>query len=54
MEDVDLCVLEPNGTFYVKGKSPSSDEVERGEMMAVLTELMAEVKALRLQVEAKG
>jgi len=54
VEDVDLCVLEPNGTFYVKGKSPSSDEVERGEMMAVLTELMAEVKALRLQVEAKG
>jgi uncharacterized membrane protein YcaP (DUF421 family) len=32
--DVEVCVLEPNGTFYVKGKSPSSDEIERGELRA--------------------
>lgn len=53
-EDVELCVLEPNGTFYVKGKSPSSDDVERGELLAMMEELMAEVRALRLQVEGKG
>jgi uncharacterized membrane protein YcaP (DUF421 family) len=52
--DVDLCVLEPNGTFYVKGKTPSGDDIERGELMATLLELSAEVKALRRQIEARG
>jgi uncharacterized membrane protein YcaP (DUF421 family) len=53
-DDVELCVLEPNGTFYVKGKSPSSDEVERSQMIAALAELSSEVKALRQQIEARG
>jgi uncharacterized membrane protein YcaP (DUF421 family) len=52
--DVELCVLEPNGTFYVKGKSPSSDEVERRQMIAALEELSTEVKALRQQIETRG
>ena len=28
--EVDLCVLEPNGTFYVKGKTPSIEQVGDG------------------------
>jgi uncharacterized membrane protein YcaP (DUF421 family) len=52
--DVEICVLEPNGTFYVQGKKPSSDEVERGKIMAALAELSAEVKALRREMEARG
>ena len=31
--DVETCVLEPNGTFYVEGKQPSSDSVDRRKMM---------------------
>ena len=27
--EVEICILEPNGTFYVKGKQPSGDQVER-------------------------
>ena len=34
--DVEICVLEPNGTFFVQGKSPSSDDVERGQMFKAL------------------
>jgi uncharacterized membrane protein YcaP (DUF421 family) len=52
--DVEICVLEPNGTFYVKGKSPSSDELERSQIMVALAELSSEVKALRQQIEARG
>jgi len=52
--DVDLCVLEPNGTFYVKGKTPSSDDIERGELMAAIQQLAEEVRSLRGQIEAKG
>jgi uncharacterized membrane protein YcaP (DUF421 family) len=52
--DVELCVLEPSGTFFVQGKSPSSDDVERGEIMKALAELSAEVKALRREIAARG
>ena len=52
--DVQKCVLEPNGTFYVEGKMPSSDSVDRGKMMDALAELSAEVKALRRELAARG
>ncbi len=52
--DVEVCVLEPNGTFYVKGKSPSGDEIGRGELMAALEGLSAEVKALRDHIAGQG
>jgi len=51
---VDLCVLEPNGTFYVKGKTPSTEAIERGELMAAIEQLADEVRSLRGQIEAKG
>lgn len=53
-EDVETCVLEPNGTFFVVGKKPSSDDVERSQMATALAELSAEVRALRQQIEARG
>jgi uncharacterized membrane protein YcaP (DUF421 family) len=48
--EVEICVLEPNGTFYVKGKQPSSDQVERAKLMSALEGLRAEVIALREQI----
>ena len=53
-EDVEMCVLEPNGTFFVQGKKPSSDEVDRSHILAALAELSSEVKALRKELEARG
>jgi uncharacterized membrane protein YcaP (DUF421 family) len=52
--DVDLCVLEPNGTFFVKGKTPSADDKERGEILALIGELADEVRSLRKQLEARS
>lgn len=54
VEDVEVCVLEPNGTFYVQGKKPSSDDLQQGEMLKALEALTAEVKALRREIEARG
>ncbi len=51
--EVDLCVLEPNGTFYVKGKTPSFEQIERGEIMAVIEKLSDEVRALRVELEGR-
>jgi uncharacterized membrane protein YcaP (DUF421 family) len=52
--DVEMCVLEPNGTFYVTGKSPSGMQVEQGQLMEAIHQLSEEVKALRRQIEVRG
>ena len=48
--EVDRCVLEPNGTFYIEGKKPSADDQQRAEMLDVLRSLTAEVKQLKAQL----
>lgn len=48
--EVELCILEPNGTFYVKGKTPALDEVERADVLKALQALTAEVQALRSEI----
>ena len=52
--EVQSCVLEPNGTFFVKGRQPTSDQVERAELMSVLEGLRAEVIALREQITGRA
>lgn len=51
--EVELCVLEPNGTFFVKGKTPSFEQIERGEILAVIEKLSDEVRALRAELEGR-
>jgi hypothetical protein len=46
-------VLEPNGTFFVKGRTPSSDDIERGELMASIAQLADEIRSLRAQIQAR-
>jgi hypothetical protein len=47
---VETCVLQPNGTFFVKGKQPAKDDVDRAELMAAIQSLHAEVLALRGEI----
>jgi uncharacterized membrane protein YcaP (DUF421 family) len=49
--DVAECVLEPNGTFYVKGKSPSGDSLERSEIMHSLHRLTIAVESLQRRLD---
>jgi uncharacterized membrane protein YcaP (DUF421 family) len=39
--DVERCVLEPGGTFYVLGKTPPMDEIRHAEVMKRLADLEA-------------
>ncbi|HSY34326.1 MAG TPA: YetF domain-containing protein [Acidobacteriaceae bacterium] len=52
--DVQTCVLEPNGTFFVEGKKLSSDDLQRQEIVRALAELTTEVQTLRREVAARG
>jgi uncharacterized membrane protein YcaP (DUF421 family) len=46
LKDVDRCVLEPGGVFFVQGKTPQSAEVEHSEVMAELKELRSKLDLL--------
>lgn len=47
LDEVEECVLEPGGTFYLKGQNPPADEVRHRELLAKLEELSRQVGALQ-------
>ncbi len=49
IEDVERCVLEPGGTFFVQGKTPAPDEVEHAQVMKRLEELDGKLDRLLKQ-----
>jgi uncharacterized membrane protein YcaP (DUF421 family) len=54
ISEVEKCVLEPNGTFYVEGMKPSSDEVQRAEVLELVRTLSTEVRELKVLLAARG
>jgi uncharacterized membrane protein YcaP (DUF421 family) len=52
--EVEKCVLEPNGTFYVEAKSPSSDDAQRKEVLELVRTLSTEVRELKVLLAARG
>jgi uncharacterized membrane protein YcaP (DUF421 family) len=53
-EDVKLCVLEPNGTFYVEGMTPDAETIHSEALMDAVMKLTGEVRQLRADLAAKG
>ena len=49
LEEVDRCVLEPGGTFYIQRKLPPTERLEHNEVMHALRELTAKVDELLAQ-----
>ena len=45
--EVEMCALEPNGSFYVESMKPLPGEAQVGELKAALDELTREVKEMR-------
>jgi uncharacterized membrane protein YcaP (DUF421 family) len=39
IRDVDTCVLEPGGNFFIKGKTPPMDERHHTELVTLLNEI---------------
>jgi uncharacterized membrane protein YcaP (DUF421 family) len=46
LNDVDRCVLEPGGTFYISRNMPPEDKLRHAEVMQTLSELRAKLDAL--------
>lgn len=53
-EDVKLCVLEPNGNFYVEGMTPNQETVHSRELMDAVHEMHREIRELRAALAAKS
>jgi len=47
LEDVETCVLESGGTFFMKGKTPQPDETRHSELLAKLDQLSKQLDALQ-------
>jgi len=46
LEEVERCVLEPGGTFYIQRKMPPSGQVEHEEVMRVLKDVSQKLDRL--------
>lgn len=47
VHEVERCVLEPGGTFFVQRKGLSSDDQQRQEILSKLDELKQQIESLR-------
>jgi uncharacterized membrane protein YcaP (DUF421 family) len=52
-EEVDKCVLEPNGNFYMEGIKSMSDDAQRAAMMSAIESLTREVKEMRTEMACR-
>ena len=49
IDEVEHCVLEPGGTFYIQRKLPDKESVQHNELIAKLEELNRKLDALAKQ-----
>jgi uncharacterized membrane protein YcaP (DUF421 family) len=52
--EVEKCVLEPNGNFYMEGIKAMSDDAQRAELMREIKALAGEVRELKGMLAARG
>lgn len=48
--EIEKCVLEPGGGFYMEGRKPGISEEQHSELLARLDALADEMKAIRMQM----
>ena len=49
-EEVEKCVLEPNGNFYMEGIKAMSDDAQRAELLKAVENLTREVREMRAEL----
>ena len=51
-DSVKKCVLEPNGSFYIEGHTPSESDQQYGELVSRLEQIQSELRQIRQQLPA--
>jgi uncharacterized membrane protein YcaP (DUF421 family) len=52
--EIEKCVLEPNGNFYLEGIKSMGDDAQRAELKRSIEELHTEIKQMRAELAARG
>ena len=47
IDEIEHCILEPGGNFYVKGKVPGDEVIRHNELLKKLDELAREIMTLK-------
>jgi uncharacterized membrane protein YcaP (DUF421 family) len=50
LDDIEKCVLEPGGTFYIQGKRPADEERRHSELLQLLEEIRGRIVVLEKRV----
>jgi uncharacterized membrane protein YcaP (DUF421 family) len=53
-DQVDKCVLEPNGNFYLEGIKAKSDDAQRAALMKAIESLAEQVTGMRAELAARS
>lgn len=51
LSEIERCVLEPGGTFYIQGRTPPATERQHAEIMARLQELSQQLAELKRRAQ---
>ena len=54
LNEIDSCVLEPGGVFWICGKTPPKNERQQSEILDHIGELRAEIQELKSLVAARS
>ena len=52
LKEIERCILEPSGTFFIEGKTPPVAERQHAEVLARLEQLSRQIGELRERVPA--
>jgi uncharacterized membrane protein YcaP (DUF421 family) len=47
LDDVETCVLEPGGTFFIEGRTPPRDERRHQDLLARIEQLSKQIEELK-------
>jgi uncharacterized membrane protein YcaP (DUF421 family) len=50
LDDIEKCVLEPGGTFYIQGRRPADEERRHSELLQLLEEIRGRIVVLEKRV----
>jgi hypothetical protein len=50
VDEIETCVLEPGGNFFIKGKMPQKDDRQRDEIIKLLHDIRERVTRLEKRV----
>ncbi len=54
LEEIQTCVLEPGGTFFMQGKKPGSDDRQQAELLARFDEMKQQFEELKAELRKRG